>query len=175
MIRNRSSWVFWFSSQPKKCVGPEYSKVFKQGLIKLCSIDTKTSFFQFKDYLVKGAELKHGCNLYIFLEGVQPLWEENVNGACLSIKLERSFENLNEYWNKLIKACGESNWSDSIVGISISSRYAHVILQIWISNAQDNHLKATQEIKSCLEDPELNVTLKYHDECLQKMVSSILL
>ena len=101
-----SKWAFWFLSQPDFYGPADLSSVFEQGLIKICDISSDTKFDQISRYLICPKDMKNKCNLFVFREGIKPLWEENINGGSFIIRLNKSSDVLTVYWEKLIKACG---------------------------------------------------------------------
>ena len=72
-LKKVSNWVCWFSMQPRKCAAAEYSKIFEQGLIKLCQISPSSTLISFYSHLVNLSDLTIGCSFYIFREGIRPL------------------------------------------------------------------------------------------------------
>ena len=162
-----SNWVLWFLQQPKQCDAKDFSKMYEEGLIKICEISSSSNFQDLAKYLIKPNKMKNKSNIYLFREGIRPLWEEHKNGGCLRISLGKGSDLTEEYWKRLIDGCGQGVWSNSVAGISLVSKFSQVTIQIWISNAQDTHLPITQEIKTWLKSEEVEITLSYHDQRLQ--------
>ena len=162
-----SNWVLWFLVQPKQCVAKEFSKMYEEGLIKICEISSSSNFQDLAKYLIKPNKMKNKSNIYLFREGSRPLWEEHKNGGCLRICLEKGSDLIEDYWKKLIDGCGKGVWSNDIEGISLISKFSQVSIQIWISNAQDTHVQITQDLKIWLKSEEVDIKLSYHDQRLQ--------
>ena len=68
--------------------------------------------------------------------------------------------------------CSAEKWSIFVVGISANSKVNQVVIQVWISQAQDTFNCVAEEIRAVLDYQNLNMTLKYHDESLISVSSS---
>ena len=67
------NWTIWFLSQPEIYGFADLSKVFEQGLIKICDIHSDSDFDKISKYLIPPNDMRNRCNLYVFREGVRPL------------------------------------------------------------------------------------------------------
>lgn len=84
-----------------------------------------------------------GGMLFLFREGIQPLWEDprNRNGGYFSFKIDN--QSVRSVWKLFVYAlCGEtlfknSQLNENVNGISISPKKNFCIIKIWMSVCED--------------------------------------
>ena len=79
----------------------------------------------------------NNCMFFLMKEGITPLWEDsaNVNGGCISIKLQL-FDSY-ELWCSLSKYFAANVLDEKINGISISPKKNFNIIKIWMCEEID--------------------------------------
>lgn len=165
----RNNWVLWFMSQPNKYLPSEFSKIYEEGLVKVCEIQSESCFAEVSKYLIKPSCMKNRTMLYVFRERLRPLWEEHKNGGCLVMEFEKSNEKIEEYWERCVDACGKGYWKNQVVGIALISRGQKISLQIWIGNAKENYQIIKEDVFSLLQNDTVEIRVKYHDLSLQSI------
>jgi hypothetical protein len=79
----------------------------------------------------------NNCMFFLMKEGITPLWEDesNINGGCISIKLQ--LPDAYELWCSLSKYLAANILDEKINGISISPKKTFNIIKIWMREEID--------------------------------------
>jgi len=98
--------------------------------------------------------LVENCMLFIMREGIKPTWEDprNRNGGCFSYKVVN--KNVYKVWKDLTYVLvgdtisKQSDFVNSVTGITISPKKNFCIIKIWLSNCKNqNPAVVTNDVK----------------------------
>lgn len=117
--------------------------------------------------------MPHNHKLMFFRKGCKPLWEEWKEGGCwiwLSNKKDQHTL-LDRKWEALLFACiGEEFNSSEVVGVVLSKREKHTLLEVWIDTKNEAiKMKLGERINQLLnlENDELKFHFKEHNKSLK--------
>ena len=101
--------------------------------------------------------LVENCMLFIMREGIKPTWEDprNRNGGCFSYKVVN--KNVYKVWKDLTYVLvgdtisKQSDFVNSVTGITISPKKNFCIVKIWLSNCKNqNPAVVTNDVKGII-------------------------
>jgi hypothetical protein len=102
--------------------------------------------------------LVENCMLFIMREGIKPTWEDprNRNGGCFSYKVVN--KNVYKVWKDLTYVLvgdtisKQSDFVNSVTGITISPKKNFCIVKIWLSNCKNqNPAVVTNDVKGIVQ------------------------
>ena len=106
---------------------------FFEKVKNVVSVRTSGDFITMYSTLRKPKDLKNGCELYYFKEGIKPLWEdpENENGGSFFMHIKKTFAN--RIWENILFSVAAQNSEEVrlINGIIIRVLTLEVVFFIW--------------------------------------------
>lgn len=126
---------FWFQNSHEKAD-------FKHSLHPIAVVKTLEDFWAYYQYLRRPSSMEEsklekyaGHNLYLFEDGIEPMWEDkhNASGGALSLMFEKSKSD--RVWEDLLLAFISDSSEDarSINGIRLKIRKDIASLEVWTS------------------------------------------
>lgn len=91
------------------------------------------------------------------------MWEESPLGGIWIAKIKKD-DNIDKMWERMLFALiGEQFGEPNIIGVSLSLRIKERLLQVWLSDGQNDKMRnaVSNKIRSVLSLDPLNVTLYY--------------
>jgi translation initiation factor 4E len=158
-----SAWTLWFELRPE--VEENKSMIFVDRLKEVCTMDSVEQFHQYYTYMKTPDELPVHATLYIFKDGVRPMWESFPEGGCWSFRLKRDDSRLRGVWDELMMSCvGEGLGSENVAGIVLGSRTKEFVLSVWLKSGQtsEQRFEIVEKLRAVLKLEEGDM-LQYKD------------
>uniref|UniRef100_A0A0A9Y517 eIF-4F 25 kDa subunit n=1 Tax=Lygus hesperus TaxID=30085 RepID=A0A0A9Y517_LYGHE len=134
----RHSWSLWYFNRQ---LGSSWDNCLKN----IGTFSTIEDFWCYFHHILPPSQMKNGCDLCIFKEGIRPAWEDQANkrGGRWDIALERgsfSAATLDDYWLKLAMDLigGRFDDLDCIInGAIVNRREKANRISLWTSTSHD--------------------------------------
>jgi hypothetical protein len=128
MSKLSRNWNLWYHD-------PNNQSYTLDSYINLGKIETIEDFWHYYHYL-KLIQIQ-GSMFFLMLEGVNPLWEDTIDGGSWSYKIDK--KEIQQSWTRLSihllsDTFLDSDNKDELIGISISPKKTFSILKVWIRN-----------------------------------------
>lgn len=112
----------------------------------LGSFSTVEGFWSYYRHINRPDKLPDECDVYLFLENVQPMWEDEANEGGGQFMLRFKPPYAGKFWEDLLigfigEQCPES---DCITGVVLSVRSPEIWIKIWIK-------RCTQDERDSIE------------------------
>lgn len=158
------SRAFVFSFKQQKQTKPD-QKSYKDLIQTIGSFNTIEGFWSYYCQINRPDQLPDDCDINLFQEGVQPMWEDESNrgGGRFILRVKKPFAG--KFWEDLLigfigEQCPEN---DCITGLVLSVRGPEVLLSLWTKQITDTERDAIDAwIRATLE-------LSEHAEILYKL------
>ncbi len=109
------------------------SENFYEKVRNALTVSTLNDFITMYSRLKKPKDMKNGCEIYFFKEGVKPLWEDpaNQNGGCFFLHIKKTFAN--RIWeNILLSTVAQKPETLQVInGIIVRVLTLEVVFFIW--------------------------------------------
>ena len=106
---------------------------FFEKVKNVLSVRTPDDFLTMYSKLRKPKEMRNGCEVYFFKEGIKPLWEDhaNENGGSFFMHIKKTFAN--RTWENILYAVAAQNTDEVrlINGIIIRVLTLEVVFFLW--------------------------------------------
>ena len=158
-----SPWTLWFELRPD--LDESKSMIFVDRLKEVCTMDSVEKFHQYYTYMKTPDELPVHATVYIFKDGVRPMWESFPQGGCWSFRIKRGDKRLRPAWEELMMSClGEGLGSENVTGIVLGSRAKEFVLSVWLNVGQtsDRRFEIVEKLRGVLRLEEGDI-LQYKD------------
>ena len=133
-------WTLWYEMRPE--AEQATSGYYGERLQQVCSMESVEEFHQYYSYMKTPESLPNHATLYIFREGVKPMWESLPEGGAWTFRIKRGDARLNPAWEKLALSCvGEGLGSANVAGIVLGSRPKDFVLSVWLKSGQSSELR----------------------------------
>ncbi|KAL5111203.1 Eukaryotic translation initiation factor 4E [Taenia crassiceps] len=135
---------------------------WEQRMQKVTTFNTVERFWSMMIHTLPPSEIANGTDLYVFKDGIQPMWEDpkNENGGRWLINVP-SINEVNRYWEELLMLIVGNSWeseeeSEEICGAVFQPRTRGIRLSLWTSNWQNKEsiMRIGRRIKEVLEYPD---------------------
>eukprot|EP00475_Leptophrys_vorax_P015125 TRINITY_DN2147_c0_g2_i1.p1 TRINITY_DN2147_c0_g2~~TRINITY_DN2147_c0_g2_i1.p1 ORF type:complete len:233 (-),score=68.24 TRINITY_DN2147_c0_g2_i1:1246-1944(-) len=162
-------WVLWYD--PATC--RDWNQWFSS-LHQVYSFDTIEDFWRLFNNIETPMNLKQRTSYFMFVKGVQPMWEHEANRKggkwFVEFDLRSQKADLDFLWQyALLAVIGESlEASDHVLGIQVSNSKNRGKLSVWTKDALDEETN-TKIGKSLKELWKLNWPISYtaHDDSIK--------
>jgi len=131
-LQFQTSWSLWYDKKTRhdnkqsRGNNKQDADAWKDHLLKVGDFDSVLTFWRYYAWTRKPSELEPGTNIYVFREGLHPMWETFPNGGCWIIRFHRdNAQNgiIDRVWEELLLAVlGEQFRTPELVGVSLSAR-----------------------------------------------------
>ncbi|EGD76953.1 eukaryotic translation initiation factor 4E type 2 [Salpingoeca rosetta] len=136
------TWQFWFSKKVPRQRFAEYA----ENLRTVGTFKTIERFWRYYSHMKKPSQLE-ACNIHIFKDGIQPMWEDsyNKNGGKWVVRLRKGLAS--RCWeNVLFAIIGEQfDVGDDICGAVLAIRPHEDLISIWHRDGENTRSKAKIE------------------------------
>lgn len=127
------SRTFVFSFSFFKQYSKQDQKSYKDEIKTLGSFNTVEGFWSYYRHMVRPDKLPAGCEINLFQEGIQPMWEDEANKGGARYILRIKPTHANKFWEELIigfigEQCDDN---DDICGLVLSVRSTEVLISLW--------------------------------------------
>jgi hypothetical protein len=138
---HKSEWVVWYDVK-QDAAEASASGFFGDRLQEICTIDAIDKHHQHEVYMKSAEELPKSANLYVFREGVRPMWENLPEGGAWSMKIKRGDVRVGEAWRRLVSDLRDDGLgSKNVAGVVLSSRAREYSLNVWLTCGQTSVLR----------------------------------
>ncbi|XP_076075237.1 eukaryotic translation initiation factor 4E-like isoform X1 [Mytilus galloprovincialis] len=171
----QNKWALWFFKNDR-------TKEWTANLKLVTAFDTVEDFWGLYNHVQKASKLPSGCDYSLFKDGVQPMWEDDVNkdGGRWLINLEKNKRStdLDNFWlETLLCLIGEAfeDFSEDVNGAVINIRNKGDKLSLWTrdSRRQDATMKIGRKLKERLRIPnKLVIGFQAHRDTISKSGST---
>ncbi|KAI9292995.1 translation initiation factor eIF4e [Neoconidiobolus thromboides FSU 785] len=144
-------WCFWLEKYNPTLPNHSYST----NLTLICTVKTVQEFWSAYNNIISPEHLQNRNSIHFFKKGVKPIWEDpkNENGGSWSYRMPK--DQSVKIWPELLMLCvgrildEAFTQGDSLIGVSISSRWNLDIIQIWNFSSG---LAATAKVEKTLQN-----------------------
>jgi translation initiation factor 4E len=128
------AWTFWFIRRPAVRSNDSYSKHLKM----LGVVSSVEQFWALYSHTVRPNDLPSPCDLQIFQQGVQPLWEDDANrlGGKLYFRVRKG-QSSRMWEDMLLALIGGQFHGCGVCGAVISTRFSEDCISIWNKDSRD--------------------------------------
>ena len=138
------SRTFVFSFSFFKQYTNQAQRNYKDEIKTLGSFNTIEGFWSYYRHMVRPDKLPSGCEINLFQEGIQPMWEDEANkgGARFILRIKPNYAN--KFWEELlIGYIGEQcDDNDDICGLVLSIKNTEIQIGVW-TKALEEKTKAS--------------------------------
>uniref|UniRef100_A0A0X3P7B6 EIF-4F 25 kDa subunit n=1 Tax=Schistocephalus solidus TaxID=70667 RepID=A0A0X3P7B6_SCHSO len=137
-------------------------KGWEDNMQKIAVFDTVEHFWSILTHTLPPSEIMNGTDIYIFKDGIQPMWEDerNRNGGRWLINVPH-IEMLDTYWEELLMLIIGNDWeteaeSEQICGAVFQRRARGPKISLWTSDAEDEAtvMRIGRRVKDRLKFPD---------------------
>ncbi|VDD82283.1 unnamed protein product [Mesocestoides corti] len=154
MLHFNFSWNFYVFSYG-------LGRAWEESMQKIVTFSTVEHFWSIMFHTLPPSEIANGTDLYVFKDGIQPMWEDpkNQHGGRWLINYTHDIHD--PYWEELLMLIVGNSWdteqeSEEICGAVFQPRARGVKISLWTSDCEDEEsiMRIGRRVKEVLNYPD---------------------
>mgnify|MGYP003300198648 CR=1 FL=1 len=152
-LKLNSIWTFYYTSRKEEdCKIP-----YQERITKLAEFSNLEDFLKYYMKIKPINEIGHNCDISLFKQGYQPLWESCPDCGFWLYRFKRTddMKLIHKQWEKIILSLVSEKFNvPHILGAVLSIRSRETIIEIWFNYFNRDSIKTSvlEQFKSLFKD-----------------------